>query len=314
MELRTLVTLHESDKRLDIFYGIVFSLFAIVFWGVEKSLNQSVVIASAFLSLLYLSSAILMIVYNSEKSILRYGLSLTCAASGGLMAIRAMSASNQLDFTLLSKNWIQDITFIVVFIFVVIGGVSYLLLLRDRNEHLLKAANQKLSLLAMYDSLTGLANRRSFNEHLKRSISECRRSAEPLALIMIDVDFFKKYNDLYGHKSGDECLIDVARELARCCRRGTDMVARYGGEEFTIVLLNTSTAEALHIAEAVRKGVNHLAISHAASEVSKHVTLSLGVFSAIPTSDEHNSAWYITEADRRLYNAKQAGRNRCCCD
>ena len=66
--------------------------------------------------------------------------------------------------------------------------------------------------------------------------------------------FFKKYNDLYGHKSGDECLIDVARELARCCRRGTDMVARYGGEEFTIVLLNTSTAEALHIAEAVRKG------------------------------------------------------------
>ena len=88
----------------------------------------------------------------------------------------------------------------MVFIFVVIGGVSYLLLLRDRNEHLLKAANQKLSLLAMYDSLTGLANRRSFNEHLKRSISECRRSAEPLALIMIDVDFFKKYNDLYGHK------------------------------------------------------------------------------------------------------------------
>lgn len=314
LELRTLVTLNKSNKRLDIFYGIVFGLFAIVFWGVEKSLNQSVVVASAFLSLLYLSSAILMIVYNSEKSILRYGLSITCAASGGLMAIRAMSASNQPDFTLLSKNWIQDATFIMVFIFVVIGGVSYLLLLRDRNEHLLKEANQKLSLLAMNDSLTDLANRRSFNEYLKRGISECRRSAEPLALIMIDIDFFKKYNDLYGHKRGDECLINVARELARCCRRGTDMVARYGGEEFAIVFLNTSKAEALHIAEVVRRSVNNLDIPHAASDVSKHVTLSLGVFSAIPTSDEHDSAWYIIEADRRLYNAKRAGRNCCVCD
>lgn len=313
LELRTLVTLNKANKRLDIFYGIVFGLFTIVFWGLEKNLNQSVVIASAFLSILYLSSAILMIVYNSEKSILRYGLSITCAASGGLMAIRAMSASNQPDFTLLSKNWIQDATFIIVFIFVVIGGVSYLLLLRDRNEHLLKEANQKLSLLAMNDSLTDLANRRSFNEYLKRGISECRRSAEPLTLIMIDIDFFKKYNDLYGHKRGDECLINVARKLAQCCRRGTDMVARYGGEEFAIVLLNTSKAEALHMAEVVRKSVENLDIPHAASDVSQHVTLSLGVFSAIPTSDEHNSDWYVIEADRRLYNAKRAGRNCCVC-
>lgn len=230
------------------------------------------------------------------------------------MAIRAMSASNQPDFILLSKNWIQDATFIMVFIFVVIGGVSYLLFLRDRNEHLLKEANQKLNLLAMNDSLTNLANRRSFNEYLERGIRRCRRSAEPLALIMIDIDYFKKYNDFYGHKGGDECLINVAQELARCCRRGTDMAARYGGEEFAIILLNTSKAEAIHIAEVVREGVNNLAIPHAASNVSKHVTLSLGVFSAIPTSDEHNSAWYITEADRRLYIAKQSGRNRCFCD
>jgi diguanylate cyclase (GGDEF)-like protein len=314
LELRTLVTLNKHNRRLDIFSAMIFGLFIIVFWGVEKDLNQSVVIASAFLSLLYLSSAILMILYNSEKSILRYILSLTCSVSGGLMAIRAMSASNQPNFTLLSKNRIQDTTFIVVFLFQIISGISYLLLLRDRNEHLLKAANQKLSLLAMNDSLTGLANRRSFNEYLKRGISECRLSADPLGLIMIDIDFFKKYNDLYGHKGGDECLIDVARELARCCRRSTDMVARYGGEEFAIILLNTSAAEALHIAELVRKGVNHLAIPHAASEVSEHVTLSLGVFSAVPTSDEHNSAWYIIEADQRLYNAKHAGRNRCVCN
>lgn len=311
LELRTLVTLNKSNKRLDIFYGIVFGLFAVVFWGVEKDLNQSVVIASAFLSHLYLSSAILMIVYNIEKSILRYGLSLTCAISGGLMAIRAMSASNHPDFTLLSKNWIQDTTFIIVFLFVIIGGISYMLLLRDRNEHLLKEANQKLSLLAMNDSLTGLANRRSFDEYLKRGILECRRSAKPLALIMIDIDCFKKYNDLYGHKRGDECLFKVARELERCCRRGTDIVARYGGEEFAIILLNTSQAEALYVADMIRRGVENLAIPHASSNVSKHVTVSLGVFSAIPISDQHDNAWYIIEADRRLYDAKNAGRNCC---
>jgi diguanylate cyclase (GGDEF)-like protein len=314
LELRTLVTLNKSNQRLDIFYAVVFGLFVVVFWGVDKNLNQSVVIASAFLSSLYLSSAILMIVYNSEKSILRYMLSLLCTASGGLMAIRATSAFYQKDFTLLSKNWIQDATFTMVFLLVIIGGISYLLLLRDRNEHLLKEANEKLSLLAMNDGLTELANRRSFSEYLNHSILECRRSAEPLGLIMIDIDYFKQYNDLYGHKRGDECLIEVARELERCCRRGTDMVARYGGEEFAIILLDSSKAEALNMAEVVRCSVHNLAIPHAASDVSDHVTLSLGIFSAIPTSDEHNSAWYIIEADRRLYNAKRAGRNCCVCD
>jgi len=314
MELLTLITLNKTNKRLDLFYGVFFGLFVIVFWGVEKNLNQSVVIASAFLSLLYISSAILMILYNSEKSILRYVLSLLSTASGGLMAIRAINAFYQQDFILLSQNWIQDATFTVIFLLVIVGGISYLLLLRDRNEHLLTEANQKLSLLAMNDSLTNLANRRSFNEYLEHGILGCRRSGEPLALIMIDVDCFKKYNDLYGHKRGDECLVDVARELEQCCRRGTDRVARYGGEEFAIILLNTSKAEALQIAEMVRRSVKNLAIPHAASNVSEHVTLSLGVFSAIPTSDEHNSAWYIVEADRRLYDAKKAGRNCCVCD
>jgi len=314
LELRTLVTLTNDNQRLDAFYVIVFGLFVVAFWGLEKDLNQSVVIASVFLAIFYLSSAILMIVYNSEQSILRYMVSLACTVSGVLMAIRAMSAFYQKEFTLLSKNWIQDSTFTMVFIFVVVGGVSYLLLLRDRNEQLLKEANRKLSLLAMNDSLTELANRRSFDEYLMRGIQGCRRSAKPLALIMIDIDFFKKYNDLYGHNRGDECLIEVAREMRKCCRRDTDMVARYGGEEFAIILLNTSEAEVLHMAEVIRKSVNKLAIPHAGSDASEHVTLSLGIFSAIPTSHEHDSEWYITEADRRLYDAKQAGRDRCVCD
>ncbi|MAT45228.1 MAG: diguanylate cyclase [Anaerolineaceae bacterium] len=163
----------------------------------------------------------------------------------------------------------------------------------------------------MIDSLTELQNRRSFNEYLRRSILKSRRRAEPLALIMIDIDFFKNYNDFYGHKRGDECLINVASALNRCCRHDTDMVARYGGEEFAIILLNSSIAEALHIAETVRRSVSNLAISHEASKIAKHITLSIGVFSAIPSSDNHNNDWYITESDRRLYNAKQAGRDCC---
>ncbi|MAT45227.1 MAG: hypothetical protein CL609_23105 [Anaerolineaceae bacterium] len=143
--MRTLITLEKPNKYLDIFYAIVFGLFVIVFWGTVKNLNQSVIIASAFLAFLYLSSAVLMAIYNIEKSILRYSLSLTCAVSGVLMAIRGISAFNQTNFTLLSKNGIQDATFIMVFFVVILGGTGYLLLLRERSELLLKKANHELS-------------------------------------------------------------------------------------------------------------------------------------------------------------------------
>jgi diguanylate cyclase (GGDEF)-like protein len=101
--------------------------------------------------------------------------------------------------------------------------------------------------------------------------------------------------------------------LKQHCRRGTDLIARYGGEEFAIVLINTDITEACRIAEAIGKGVRDLSIPHATSDISDCITLSLGVFSAIPESDEHDYDWYIIEADRRLYNAKHAGRNQCVC-
>jgi diguanylate cyclase (GGDEF)-like protein len=125
--------------------------------------------------------------------------------------------------------------------------------------------------------------------------------------------FFKKYNDHYGHIYGDRCLVQVAQELKRHCQRGTDLIARYGGEEFAIVLINTDISKAGLIAEAIRKGVQDLDIPHAGSDICDCVTLSLGVFSAIPTLDEHDYDWYIIEADRRLYDAKHAGRNQCVC-
>lgn len=148
--------------------------------------------------------------------------------------------------------------------------------------------------LAHFDSLTNLANRRRFREHLTYGISESRRRAEPLALIMADIDFFKSYNDYYGHIAGDKCLIEVAQSLAQHCRRSTDLIARFGGEEFAIVLLNTNMTEACRISELLRKEVSDLAIAHEGSSVSDLVTLSLAL-SATPTSDEHDYDWFILE-------------------
>ena len=213
----------------------------------------------------------------------------------------------------MSNEFSQNMTFLSTYFLMIISGSGFLLLQRERTDNLLIIANQELEQLAHVDSLTNLANRRKFREHLTYGISESRRRAEPLALIMADIDFFKSYNDCYGHIAGDTCLVQVAQSLSEHCKRGTDLIARFGGEEFAIVLLNTNITEACRISELLRKEVSDLAIAHQGSSVSGSVTLSLGVFSAIPTSDEHDYDWFILEADRRLYAAKHAGRNQSVC-
>ncbi len=118
---------------------------------------------------------------------------------------------------------------------------------------------------------------------------------------------------IMGTFIGDRCLAQVAQGLKQHCQRGTDLIARFGGEEFAIVLLNTKITEACQIAESIRKGIHNLSIPHADSDINNYVTLSLGVFSAIPSSEEHDYNWFIIEADRHLYEAKHAGRNQSVC-
>jgi two-component system chemotaxis family response regulator WspR len=173
----------------------------------------------------------------------------------------------------------------------------------------LEASNLELARLSNQDGLTGLANRRRFDEALE---IECRRAARDqnaLSLIMIDVDFFKKYNDAYGHIAGDECLRRVAQALAQSARRPADLSARYGGEEFALILPSTPREGAPHVAEAVRCAVEALSIPHAGSSISQHVTLSLGIATLDP---QHLSTpkTLVEHADRALYDAKRAGRNR----
>ena len=178
-----------------------------------------------------------------------------------------------------------------------------------RTEAALVKANHELERLATVDSLTGVANRRLFDEYLGLEWLQMFREQSPLSLILCDVDFFKLYNDTYGHLVGDFCLQQVATTINTCVKRPADLVARYGGEEFAVILPNTDTEGALKVAESIRQKVESLQISHSTSSVSEFVTLSLGVTTVIPNT-EINPDILIAITDKALYAAKQRGRNQ----
>ena len=178
----------------------------------------------------------------------------------------------------------------------------------ERTEAL-QQANQKLLELAISDELTQIPNRRHFDECLNKEWQRHLREQKFLALILIDIDYFKLYNDNYGHLCGDKCLFRVAQAINNLPKRSSDCVARYGGEEFVAILPNTPAEGAFIVAELLRKAVLSLAIPHAKSEVSSYVTLSLGVAALIPTPDNQPEN-LIARADEALYQAKKLGRNQ----
>ncbi len=173
----------------------------------------------------------------------------------------------------------------------------------------LEAANTQLAHLSRTDKLTGLANRRHLDLVLETEFARLRRSGAPLSLIMIDIDYFKQFNDTYGHVTGDECLRTVGHLLARMANRTPDLAARFGGEEFLIVLPETDAAGALTLAERLRQSIADLAIAHTSSPVARHITVSIGVLTVHPAAIEgvHSA---VSQVDRHLYAAKQQGRNR----
>lgn len=175
----------------------------------------------------------------------------------------------------------------------------------------LQSANRELKRLATTDSLTQIANRRSFDQYLNQEWQRLRREQQPLSLILCDVDYFKFYNDCYGHQAGDQCLKQVARAIDQVIKRPADLVARYGGEEFVIVLPNTTLEGTCHIAERVQAELVRLRLPHARSKVNEYVTLSMGIVSAVP-SLEYTAHCLISTADWALYTAKAQGRNRYC--
>ncbi|MEY4764677.1 MAG: hypothetical protein RI907_1350 [Pseudomonadota bacterium] len=186
-------------------------------------------------------------------------------------------------------------------------------LLRERESSLLGelgAANKRLDQVSRSDMLTEVANRRHFDEFLLHTWERARVDGSEIALMMIDVDHFKAYNDRYGHIDGDACLRDVADVLKRRLRRPGDLIARFGGEEFIAVLSGTSLEVALGAAERVRKGIENMNRLHAASPTHAVVTVSIGVASLRPHAPHATPAQLIAAADEALYLAKGRGRNR----
>jgi diguanylate cyclase (GGDEF)-like protein/PAS domain S-box-containing protein len=181
---------------------------------------------------------------------------------------------------------------------------------RKRDEAALKHANRELARLATVDGLTQIANRRAFDAHLEREWRrQLRDQTGPLSLIMGDIDFFKRYNDHYGHQQGDDCLRAVAGAIQTQVKRPADLAARYGGEEFAVILPQTPLEGAQHVADAIRNAVAELQIPHSRSEVAPHVTMSIGVACRVPEATGATAA-LLNEADAALYAAKSQGRDR----
>ena len=182
---------------------------------------------------------------------------------------------------------------------------------RVRNHVSLKLRTDMLESLALIDGLTGIANRRRFDEALKHEWKRAMRSGTHLALVMADIDHFKAYNDHYGHGAGDQCLKSVAHALSGELGRASDLLARYGGEEFIAIMPDTENAGAQVLAERWRASVAALTLPHQFSSVADHVTISVG-YASITPSPEQSPTDLLELADKMLYAAKEQGRNRVC--
>ncbi|OPX55380.1 diguanylate cyclase (GGDEF) domain-containing protein [Oceanospirillum multiglobuliferum] len=198
-------------------------------------------------------------------------------------------------------------TFLIMRLFVSFAAKNERIRLESRQ---LMTSNQELEQISRTDALTGVANRRYFDEILDKEWKRALRNHNPLTLVMVDIDCFKLYNDYYGHLEGDECIRMVAQTLKDMMSRPMDLVARYGGEEFAILLPDTND-NAIVLAEQCRKAVEQQQMPHAASKVSPYITISLGMCTINPDQElEMNEL--IRQADRALYKAKESGRNRVC--
>lgn len=208
--------------------------------------------------------------------------------------------------------WIRDVVHVVR---TPDGGVDSLVGFmfdiseRKKYEEQLLRLQHELEVLSFKDGLTDVPNRRMFDLVYEREWGSARRSGQPLSLVLLDIDYFKQYNDRYGHLAGDDCLRRIAALLAQAASRPRDFVGRFGGEEFVIVLPETGADAALQIAEHCRQLVLEAAIPHEDSRIGMHVTVSMGVGTITPGETDSPTA-FLELVDRLLYGAKQQGRNR----
>ncbi|MDZ4097919.1 MAG: sensor domain-containing diguanylate cyclase [Methylophilaceae bacterium] len=229
-------------------------------------------------------------------------------------------AGHEADYRAITKDgeyvWIRDVVHVVrnengdVDSLV---GFMFDISERKKTEHQLLDLQKELEDLSFKDGLTGVANRRMFDSILEVEWANAKRNQQPLSLILLDIDYFKQYNDSYGHIQGDDCLKRVAKTLSSSATRSKDFIARFGGEEFVLVLPETDEKAAKKVAERCRKLIFKEQIPHESSLVSHVLTISIGVASITPSHQDEALA-FVEEVDRRLYMAKENGRNRIVCN
>lgn len=197
------------------------------------------------------------------------------------------------------------------YVFLLIGVIAYVVAARhlERSSRLAFLEGRLITELAQHDSLTGTKNRRIFDEHLQQLWQQAVDNGHAITILLIDIDFFKAYNDRYGHQAGDQALRSVAQALRNFVRRPPDILARYGGEEFAVILYDTDIRKVRDVAEQMRRAVAELNIEHCGSSACARVTISLGVAAVEPTANR-NPRGALQLADQALYEAKVRGRNR----
>lgn len=212
-----------------------------------------------------------------------------------------------------AERLLNQLTTLIFIVGLFLGLIISLLLDKTiRDNHRLRIATQELERLANLDGLTQIANRRCFEAHLQQEWARAVREKNSLTLILCDVDYFRLYNETYGHQAGDDCLRQLALILSRTAKRPGDLAARYGDEEFAVILPNTSTSGGIVVAHSIQDSVAQMGLSHASSDGTSSVSLSFGVATVVP-SQELSSTMLTELSDRALYTAKARGRNQIVC-
>ena len=310
----------QGNDILVIFEAVFATIFLFLFILVLRS-HRYVKSASTFF-VFFTLLVCLIFYYSSETHVSVFMWSIVCcffaqffleSKFGSHVSIAFMA----ITFLLLFRRYFIDphsVSFLVLSHIVIINlsALLFSILYENRRvsaEAALTEANLKLENMAVRDGLTGLFNRRYFDQVLKNEWMRLQRTNQPLSLILSDIDYFKKYNDSYGHLAGDECLKQVAEGIKNAVQRVSDVAARYGGEEFAVILPNTDSDGAKAIAQAIKDRILESAIPHKSSDVKKIVTMSLGIATVIPT-DSSDTDDFIVQADDALYKSKENGRNR----
>jgi diguanylate cyclase (GGDEF)-like protein/hemerythrin-like metal-binding protein len=298
------LTPRESQRWIKVYAGLATAGAALV-WLLPATLAGRDSATSLAIAAILLTAAMVLFAFPPRERIaLAMGALYACASA--VLAIRGWIGFSQPGISLRANGAAQSAAFVSLFFLMLMGSIFLLLILKERLVRQLEAERNRAELIAVTDPLTGLNNRRLFDERLMAEFYRLKRSGAPLSLVMIDVDHFKIYNDMLGHPKGDECLRKVSAAIAGSARRLAECAARYGGEEFTVIIPEAERDGALAQAERIRRAVEDLAIPHPSGGV---VTVSLGVVTALPSLMLVPDG-IVEQADKALYKAKGNGRNR----